>query len=85
MAPAEQAMPALSLSVIQSELANLSIQSAESLSSTQDERTRRDIAEFNRAGWAALAGGKRVASFSEMAPPPPRATALNSTKELVSH
>lgn len=77
---AEQAMPALSLSVIQSELANLSIQSAESLSSTQDERTRRDIAEFNRAGWAALAGGKRVASFSEMAPPPPHASALNSTK-----
>lgn len=73
-----QAMPAgLSLSVIQSVLGNLSIQS---VSTGQDEQTLRDIAEFNRTGWAALAGGKQVASLSEIAPPPPLASVLNDTK-----
>ncbi|GAB7550307.1 M30 family zinc metallopeptidase [Cupriavidus sp. 8B] len=75
---AAQAMPAsLSLSVIEPVLGNLSIQS---VSAGQDEQTLRDIAEFNRAGWAALAGGKRVASLSEIAPPPPLASVVNDTK-----
>ncbi|WP_416047729.1 M30 family zinc metallopeptidase [Cupriavidus basilensis] len=73
-----QAMPAgLSLSVIQSVLGNLSIQS---VSPGQDEQTLRDIDEFNRTGWAALAGGKQVASLSEIAPPPPLASVVNDTK-----
>ncbi|MGO4327396.1 hemagglutinin [Cupriavidus sp. 2TAF22] len=75
-----QPMPALSLSVIQPVVGNLSIQSAQATGSSQDEQTLRDISEFNRSGWAALAGTKHTASFSGMAPPPPQASVIGDVK-----
>jgi len=75
-----QAMPALSLSVIQPVVGSLSVQSAQAAPSARDEQTMRDIGEFNRTGWAALAGAKHPASQSEMAAPPPHASVVSDVK-----
>ncbi|WP_420995441.1 M30 family zinc metallopeptidase [Cupriavidus sp. 30B13] len=75
-----QAMPALSLSVIQPVVGSLALQSVQAAPSARDEQTMRDIGEFNRTGWAALAGAKHPASQSEMAAPPPHAAVVNDVK-----